>query len=103
MLDKQRLLHGPYHAPTLRVGDRADCLMRGTVVITSWTDACISWPRCRRPEGKSHCHSCLTPNWPGTHSAKMSEVVAELTPDNPLKHRTVNLNAELLNLDEARS
>jgi hypothetical protein len=28
--------------------------MRGTVVITSWTDARISWPRCRRPVGKSH-------------------------------------------------
>jgi hypothetical protein len=41
-------------APALRVGDRADCLMRGTVVITGWTDARISWPRCRRPVGKSH-------------------------------------------------
>jgi hypothetical protein len=27
--------------------------MRGTVVVTSWTDARISWPRCKR-QGKSH-------------------------------------------------
>jgi hypothetical protein len=54
ILDKLRLLHGPYQAPALRVGDHADCLLRGTVVVTSWTDARISWPRCRRPEGKSH-------------------------------------------------
>jgi hypothetical protein len=52
--DQCRLLHGPYAAAALRVGDRTDCLMRGTVVITSWTDARISWPRCRRPVGKSH-------------------------------------------------
>ena len=52
--DKCKLMHGPYQAPALRRGDHTDCLLRGTVVITSWTDACISWPRCRRPEGKSH-------------------------------------------------
>jgi hypothetical protein len=52
--DKCRLLHCPYQAPALRVGDRADCLMRGTVDITSWTDARISGPRCRRAEGKSY-------------------------------------------------
>jgi hypothetical protein len=52
--EKCRLLHGPYQAPALRAGDRTDCLLRGTVVITSWTDARISWPRCRRPVGKSH-------------------------------------------------
>jgi len=40
--DKCRLLHGPYHAPTLRRSDCTDCLMRGTLVITSWTDARIS-------------------------------------------------------------
>jgi hypothetical protein len=28
--------------------------MRGTVVITGWTYARISWPRCRRPVGRSH-------------------------------------------------
>jgi hypothetical protein len=53
MPDKCRLLHGPYRPAALHVGDRADCLMRGTVVITSWTDARISWPRCKR-QGKSH-------------------------------------------------
>jgi hypothetical protein len=52
--DKCRLLHTPYRPPRLHVGDRADCLMRGTVVITSWTDARVYWPRCRPLEGKSH-------------------------------------------------
>jgi hypothetical protein len=33
--DNCRLLHGPYQAPALRVGDHADCLMRGAVVVTS--------------------------------------------------------------------
>jgi hypothetical protein len=28
--------------------------VRGTVVITSWADARISWPRCRPLEGKGH-------------------------------------------------
>jgi hypothetical protein len=42
------LLHGPYDPPRLSVGDRAFCLLRDCdVVITSWTDARISWPRCR--------------------------------------------------------
>src|SRR6516162_8028198 len=54
MPDKCRLLQGPYQAPAPRVSDGADCLMRGTVLITSWTDARISWPRCRRPQSKSH-------------------------------------------------
>jgi hypothetical protein len=51
--DQGRLRHGPYDPPALRVGDRADCLMRGAVVVTSWTDARILWPRCKR-QGKSH-------------------------------------------------
>jgi hypothetical protein len=52
--DKCRLLHGPYQAPALRVGDRTECLMRGAVVITSWTDAIISWPRCLPVASKGH-------------------------------------------------
>jgi hypothetical protein len=50
MTDRERikLLFGPYQAPALRVGDRAFCLARDSdVVITSWTAARISWPRCR--------------------------------------------------------
>ncbi len=44
--DRVRLLHGPYQAPRLHVGDRATCLYRDRdVVITAWTDAPISWPR----------------------------------------------------------
>jgi hypothetical protein len=44
--DRVRLLHGPYKAPRLHVGDRATCLYRDCdVVVTAWTDAPISWPR----------------------------------------------------------
>jgi hypothetical protein len=46
--DRVRLLYGPYKAPALRRGDRAMCLFRDAeVVITSWADAPIPWPRCR--------------------------------------------------------
>src|SRR5262249_39996674 len=46
--ERVKLLHGPYTPPPLRKGDRATCLLRdGTVVITSWSDGRISWPRCR--------------------------------------------------------
>src|SRR5260370_998924 len=50
---KWELLNGPYQPPCLHVGARTDCLLRGTVDITSWADARISWPRCK-PEGRSH-------------------------------------------------
>jgi hypothetical protein len=46
--NQHKLLHGPYNPPALRRGDRTQCLYRDTeVVITSWTDARIPWPRCR--------------------------------------------------------
>jgi hypothetical protein len=49
--DRVALLHGPYHAPALRPGDRASCLYRDCdVVVTSWSDAPIQWPRCRSVE-----------------------------------------------------
>jgi hypothetical protein len=55
--DRIKLLFGPYRAPPLRRGDRAFCLFRDCdVVVTSWTNAPISWPRCRaldRPLGGS--------------------------------------------------
>jgi hypothetical protein len=44
---KYRLLFAPYRPPALRRGDRANCLLRDCqVVITSWSDGRISWPRC---------------------------------------------------------
>jgi hypothetical protein len=44
--DRVKLLHGPYRAPRLRVGDWAICLFRDClVVVTGWTDGRISWPR----------------------------------------------------------
>jgi hypothetical protein len=53
--DRVKLLFGPYDPPPLRKGDRASCLFLDTdVVVTGWTDARISWPRCRpldRPRG----------------------------------------------------
>ena len=46
--DRVQPLRGLYEAPPLRVGDRASCLFRDCdVVVTGWTDARISWPRCR--------------------------------------------------------
>ena len=54
---RHKLLFGPYRPPSLRVGDVAICLVRNCdVIVTSWTDARISWPRCRsveRPVGGS--------------------------------------------------
>jgi hypothetical protein len=48
-LDSHQLHHSPYTPPALRGGDRATCLYRDDdVVITSWSDGRISWPRCRR-------------------------------------------------------
>jgi hypothetical protein len=46
--DRFQLLFGPYAAPRLRRGDWAICLYKDCdVVVTGWTDARISWPRCR--------------------------------------------------------
>src|SRR4051794_35904529 len=46
--DHVRLLHGPYEAPALKKGDRATCLYRdATVVVTSWSDGRVPWPRGR--------------------------------------------------------
>jgi hypothetical protein len=46
--DRVLLLFGPYKPPPLKRGDQAHCLFRDCeVVITSWTDATIPWPRCR--------------------------------------------------------
>lgn len=46
--ERYRLLHGPYHPPALRKGDRATCLYRDSdVIITGWSHEPISWPRCR--------------------------------------------------------
>jgi hypothetical protein len=51
--DRVALLHGPYQVPALRKGDHATCLYRDCeVVVTSWTDAPIPWPRCRSVEYK---------------------------------------------------
>jgi hypothetical protein len=56
-VSRSKLLFGPYRPPPLKRGDRAFCLLRDRdVVVTSWTDARISWPRCRpldRPLGGS--------------------------------------------------
>ena len=48
LASKYQLLHGPYVPPAFRRGDRTVCLYRDAdVVITSWTNARIPWPRCR--------------------------------------------------------
>lgn len=47
------LLAGPYHPPPVKRGDRETCLYRdGDVIITTWSDAPIQWPRCRRVGNK---------------------------------------------------
>lgn len=47
--DRVRLLFGPYEPPALKRGDQASCLFRDCdVIVTSWTNARIPWPRCRR-------------------------------------------------------
>jgi hypothetical protein len=51
--DGIKLLFGPYKAPSLSRGDRVFCLARDCdVVITSWSDALIPWPRCRALESR---------------------------------------------------
>ncbi len=57
--DKHKLIFAPYRPPRLHVGDRTDCLMRGAVVITSWTAARISWPRCLPVASKGHASLLL--------------------------------------------
>jgi hypothetical protein len=50
--ERVRLLFGPYRPPKLWVGDRTTCLFHDCeVIVTGWTDAPLSWPRCRRVEG----------------------------------------------------
>ena len=56
--DRVKLLFGLYRSPALRRGDRAHCLFRDClVVVTSWTDAPIPWPRCRIVGGSGGPHS----------------------------------------------
>jgi len=46
--DRIKLLAGPYRPPRLRKGARAFCFYRDTdIVITSWTNGRIPWPRGR--------------------------------------------------------
>jgi hypothetical protein len=60
--DRIKLLHGPYPHPPLRNGDRAFCLYRDCdVVITTWTNGRIVWPRCRSLESNG-CGSGLLVN-----------------------------------------
>jgi hypothetical protein len=46
--DRVKLLHAPYRLPCVRRGDLATCRFRDCdVVITGWSAARFSWPRCR--------------------------------------------------------
>jgi hypothetical protein len=54
-------LHGPYRAPKLYVGDRAQCLFRDCLVqVTAWTDARISWPRALPVGERGHSSLVVT-------------------------------------------
>jgi hypothetical protein len=49
--DRYQLLHGPYTPPALDRGDPSVCRYRDAgVIVTSWSDAPIPWPRCRLPD-----------------------------------------------------
>lgn len=76
--DRHKLLHGPYQAPAFQRGDRATCLYRDVeVVITSWTDAPIPWPRWRARRVDA-CIECIigtagvAPGWPALHAADLT-------------------------------
>jgi hypothetical protein len=46
--DRFQLHHGPYTAPALQRGEQAVCRYRDAgVIVTSWSDAPIPWPRCQ--------------------------------------------------------
>jgi hypothetical protein len=48
--DRFQLHHGPYTPPALQRGDPAVCRYRDAgVIVTSWSDAPIPWPRCQVP------------------------------------------------------
>ena len=45
---RTELLAGPYTPPSLKKGEHTTCLFRDcAVVISSWIDARIPWPRCQ--------------------------------------------------------
>jgi hypothetical protein len=51
--EQVKLLFGPYTLPAFKRGARTNCLYRDClVIVTTWSDALISWPRCYVP-GKS--------------------------------------------------
>jgi len=110
-----RLLHGPYKAPALSRGDRAVCLVRETaVVITSWTDARIPWPRCRAFASTCGGTGLLVDEelarairqesaaavsyWWGVSPAVLAQwrrALAVTRTNNPGSHRLVKINARL--------
>ena len=76
--DRVRLLHGPYEAPPLRVGDRATCLFADCdVVVTGWTDARISWPRCR-PLDVRRSHPSLLVNEDLARAVRQESAAAQM-------------------------
>jgi hypothetical protein len=50
--DRVKLLFGPYKAPAVQVGDRAECLYRA-VVVYGWSSVRIPWPLCPRRDAPS--------------------------------------------------
>ncbi|HJT77953.1 MAG TPA: hypothetical protein VJ739_12190 [Gemmataceae bacterium] len=59
-VDRTKLLFGPYQAPPLKNGARTFCLYRQqAVIVTTWSDARIPWPRCYLAEGRARAHGLL--------------------------------------------
>lgn len=46
--ESERLLHGPYHAPVVAIGQRVTCAVKGEVIVVGYADAPLRWPICRR-------------------------------------------------------
>lgn len=50
-VDRFKLLHGPYQTPKCRKGSRLFCEVLGTVVVGTFSDGPIMWPKMKR-EGR---------------------------------------------------
>ena len=48
--ERVRLLHGPYKAPAVGIGDELECAIRGLLTVVRWSEGKISWPLGRTKE-----------------------------------------------------
>jgi hypothetical protein len=95
--DRVKLLFGPYQAPRLCKGDRATCLYCDcAVVITGWTSARISWPRCHARAIRQESATAVM-HWGGVASRAVNNcrrAVGVGRTDNPGTPRLMLASAE---------